>query len=167
MATEKQLDLALEQGIRSDSKFRTWFLSQTRTGSKFPTLVTIRANNPWGKVRMVLPNSTTGALEATRRESETDVLAIFESSNGQRLAFHIENKLANGSFTPYQPDMYAARAEAWRQIPKYGNYDEWETVLIAPASFVQGKQAEVAKFMSFISHESIAPHLPAFGAADA
>ena len=162
MKTEKQLDRLLEERLNADDSFRTWFLSKTLKGASYTNLVLLRANHPWGKVRTILPNKDTGALEAVVREAETDVFAVLEDRNGKRLALHIENKLPGGKFLAYQPEMYAARAEAWRQNEKYGNYDEWETVLIAPRSFRARNENDARKFMSFIAHEDIAIHVPGF-----
>ena len=165
MTTEKQLDLVLAKRLQDDEKFRAWLLSKTLKGALYSRLVVLRADNPWGRVRTILPNPATGALEVVVREAETDVLAVFEGASGRRLALHIENKLAGGRFTPYQPEMYATRAEAWRMVEKYGNYDEWETILIAPLSFKARNEDDARKFMSFIAHEELAEYEPAFGAA--
>ena len=165
MATEKQLDRALADRLQDDEKFRAWFLSRTLKGGSYCRLVFLRANHPWGKVRTILPNPDTGALEVVVREAETDVLAVFEGDGGKRLGLHIENKLAGGKFTPYQPDMYATRAEAWRTLDKYGGYDEWETVLIAPRAFRVRNESDARKFMSFIAHEDLAEYEPAFAAS--
>ncbi|WP_180130576.1 hypothetical protein [Rhodoferax sp. BLA1] len=162
MTTEKQLDQLLEAHLRDDESFRFWFLSKTQKGSSYTRLVLLRSNHPWGKVRTILPNQNTGALEAVVREAETDVLAVLENPGGRRLALHIENKLAGGKFTRYQPEMYAARAEAWRKNEQYENYDDWETVLIAPRSFLARNGDDARKFMSFIAHEDIAAHVPEF-----
>lgn len=72
-----------------------------------------------------------------KREGETDVLFVFvfKSDPERRLALHIENKLASGRFTPFQPEVYAARAEHWIRNTNYCNYHEWGTVLLAPSSF--------------------------------
>lgn len=165
MSTEKQLDHLLEKRLHDDEGFRTWFLSKTLKGGAFSRLVFLRANNPWGKIRTILPNQDTGALEAVVREAETDVLVVVESRDGKRLALHIENKLASGKFMQYQPEMYAARAEAWRKNEKYGSYDEWETVLISPRSFKDRNESDARKFTSFIAHEEIAQYVSAFNSA--
>jgi hypothetical protein len=165
MTTEKQLDAALESNFRDSAEFRDWFLSKTTKGSLYKKLVLLRANYPWGKFRTLLANASTGAIEATVREAETDVLLVVENAAGHRIGIHIENKLVSGRFTPYQPEMYAARAEAWRGNLDYGNYDEWETVLIAPQAFFDKFNPEARKFISFISHEELAKKIPAFGGA--
>lgn len=163
--SEKQLDQALHQALETRAEFRAWFLDHLRYGKDYPNLVRCRSDHPWGKVRLILPNRQTGALEPVDKEGETDVLAIFESITGKRLGVHIENKLASGSFTSYQAEMYAARAEHWVGRPKYASYHMWETVLLAPASFVLRNQTEARKFMSVIYHEQIARFISEFGTA--
>jgi hypothetical protein len=162
MSREKELDTALEEALKTDAAFCRWFLSKTKFGADYPQYVWSRSNYPWGKVRLLLPNEQTGALEMVAREGETDVLVVFESSSKRRLGMHIENKLASGSFTKYQPEVCAARADAWARNDAYGNYDSWETVLLAPMSFYQRCTAEARKFTSFIAHEDVAAHIPAF-----
>lgn len=165
MATEKELDQALERAIADDEAFRHWFLSRTKQGAGFPNYVGSRSDHPWSKLRLILPNPDTGALEAVYREGETDVLAVFEAADGRRLGLHIENKLATGAFTPYQPEVYAARVEAWVGLERYGNYQLWETVLVAPRRFYEANLAEARKFTSYISHEDIGQRLLAFSAS--
>ena len=162
MTNEKQLDAVLKSCLKGDKTFLNWFLSKTKKGSSYNTIVLLRADYPWGKFRAILPNPSTGAIEAVIREAETDVLLVVENGNGNRLGIHIENKLATGQFTPYQPEMYATRAEAWRNNIKYGKYDEWETVLIAPLAFMEKNRTDAQKFVSFISHEELATKIPAF-----
>ena len=162
MHSEKALDLALEEAFKTDAAFCKWFLSKTKAGGDYSEYVWSRSNHPWGKVRLLLPNSQTGALEMVAREGETDVLVVFESSAKHRLGVHIENKLGSGSFTKYQPEVCAARADAWVRNEAYGNYDIWETVLLAPMSFYQRNADEAKKFTNFVSHEEVAEFIPAF-----
>ena len=164
MSSEKELDRALEDALKTNIAFCRWFLSRTKAGHDYTHYDWSRSNHPWGKVRVLLPNSETGALEMAEREGETDVLAVFEGPSKRRLGVHIENKLASGSFTQYQPEVCAARADAWIHNPAYGNYDHWETVLLAPTSFYQRFTTEARKFTSFISHEDVAEYVPVFRA---
>jgi hypothetical protein len=160
---EKALDQALEKAFKRDDAFRQWFLSKTKQGAKYSCCVWSRSNYPWAKVKVLLPNEHTGALEMVAREGETDVLAVFEEhETKRRLGIHIENKLASGHFTPFQPEVCAARADFWVRNADYGNYDEWETVLLAPVSFFQRNVADARKFTTFISHEDVAVHLSSF-----
>ncbi len=59
----------------------------------------------------------------------------------------------------------AARADFWLHKSDYGNYDEWETLLLAPKAFYERNTNEARKFTTFIAHEEIAAHIPAFGVA--
>ena len=162
MSKEKSLDRALHAALESDEVFRPWFLGQLARGAGYSRLVFCRSNHPWGKVRLILPNPGTGALEVVDKEGETDVLAVFENLSGGRIGIHIENKLANGSFTPYQPELYAARAEGWVGQEKHGFYQQWETVLVAPSAFIERNVVDARKFTSRITHEQVARLIPAF-----
>lgn len=162
MPTEKELDLAFEAAVSGNEAFCQWFLSKTKFGGNHPRLVLSRSNHPWGKVRLLLPNMGSGALEMIEREGETDVLLVFEGASGKRAAFHVENKRSSGSFTVYQPEVCAARAEHWVGNPSYGSYHLWETVLLAPLSFYQRNLADARKFTTFISHEDVAAFIPSF-----
>jgi hypothetical protein len=165
--SEKQLDRALHEALESSPSFREWFIGQLKSGGGYSSLVLCRSNHPWGKVRLILPNEQTGALEPIDREGETDVLAVFEHPSGARLGVHIENKLASGAFTQYQPEVCSARAEHWVGSKKYGSYHQWETVLLAPSAFIARYAADSRKFITRISHEQVATHLPAFRSASA
>jgi hypothetical protein len=162
MVSEKELDHAFEQAICGNEEFRQWFLSKTRLGNSYSRLVLSRANHPWCKVQVLLPNPTSGALEMIAREGETDVLLVFEGTGGKKAAFHVENKRSSGSFTDYQPEVCAARAAHWVGNQDYGGYDEWETVLLAPRSFYERNLANARKYQTFIPYEDVAAFLPPF-----
>lgn len=155
MALEKELTHKLHNALETDEAFRNWFVAKLHHGHGFSRLTLCRGNNPWGTVRMILPNSQTGALEAVSREGETDILAVFEDPSGARLGVHIEVKRASGKFTPYQPEGYAARAESWANTEKYGGYQRWETVLIAPKSFIDANADNSHKFTTRIPCETL------------
>ena len=109
-----------------------------------------------------MENPETGELESITRDSETDVLVIYETIQGNRLALHIENKLANGKYTPYQPEFYPRRASAWLDNEKYGGYSDYETVLVAPIEFYSNNFSESQIFDRFIPYEEIGLLLPEF-----
>ncbi len=165
MPSEKILDRAIEESLKSDAAFCRWFLAKTKLGLNYTNCVWSRSNHPWGKVKLLLPNKDTGAIEMVAREGETDVLVVFENSAKRRLGIHIENKLERGHFTLHQPEVCAARADFWLHNSDYGNYDEWETLLLAPKSFYERNTNEARKFTTFIAHEEIAAHIPSFGFA--
>lgn len=162
---EKQLDVALERGLEDSEAFRAWFLSTTGFAQEQAHVVLSRSNWPWGKIKLRLWNPETQAYEAATCEGETDLLVVFQSARRGRFALHIENKLHSGRFTDRQPDLYRARAAAWAGKAKYKDYEEWETILVAPLEFYERNEYEARKFSRFISHEEIAAHIPEFRAA--
>ena len=167
MPTEKELDRALHASLEHDQAFRAWFVRQLSKGLNYPDFVSCRSDHPWGKVRAILADPTSGALRAQAMESETDVLLILTNSEGAHLGVHIENKKLGGSFTDNQPELYAARAEAWRGSEHHGSYDEWETVLIAPAAFISAYPVDARKFITRVTHEQLADRLPIYAARSA
>jgi hypothetical protein len=164
MPREKVLDRALESALIQDASFRQWFIDKTRFKGTIPTCHWSRSDNPWCRVTLYLPNPHTGKAELVKRDGETDILFVFQAESGRRLALHIENKLASGRFTLYQPEVYEARAKLWVRNTDYGNYDEWETVLVAPSSFLKRNSASAQKFGVSIAHEDIAVYLSIFSA---
>ena len=164
MSTEKALDRALEKALRCDEGFLKWFVSKTKFRGDGPRWLWSRSDNPWCTVKLLLPDLQTGEHEMVARQGETDVLLVFVFQNEpeRRLALHIENKLASGRFTRFQPEVYRARAEKWVRNPRYGNYEDWDTVLLAPLLFHR-QHAEIAqRFGTFIAHEDVAHYLPSF-----
>jgi hypothetical protein len=150
--TEKELDrlFAAKFGACPDS--RRWFLERTKFSGRQCRVLLLRADHPWYQ------SKKTGV------QSETDILIVLEDGATQeRFALHIENKLANGRYTPNQPQLYLERAEDWRDDPRYGSYDEYETVLIAPHVFHRGNIERSAPFHRFVAHEEIAAFIPEFG----
>jgi hypothetical protein len=161
---EKDLDVALETAFRENRAFVDWFLSKTKFNACGAVYNWSRSNYPWGKAELKIINVQTGEDETISREGETDVLVVFElPDNKSRFALHLENKIASGSFTDLQPEVYRARAEKWKGNPKYGNYIDWETVLVAPHSFFDRNKTDATKFDSYVSHEDIARYVPLFG----
>ena len=167
MPTEKDLDRALHNALESDPDFLVWFIAHLAAGAEYTTFVSCRSDHPWGKIRAVLPDPVTGALRAEIREAESDLLLVLENKGRARLGVHIENKRHGGSFTDNQPELYAARAEAWRRSEQHGNYNEWETVLVAPDAFISKHGDQSKKFISRITYEQLAEKLPVFRPPDA
>jgi len=160
--TEAELDLALAEGLRGDSSFAAWFFRQTRFHAEDAECIFVREDNPWGKVKLQRQNPYSGVLETLSRECETDILAVYESKGGHRLALHIENKLATGSFTPLQPELYRERLTQWCMKAKLGMYIDATSVLVAPRAFYLRNQTAAQVFEAYVSHEDIAAFLPAF-----
>jgi hypothetical protein len=161
--SEKQLDLALAGALQNSPAFLGWFISNTRfAGEEVDKVVLLRANSPWGASSLRVWSEEEQAYVPMKREGETDVLLVLQSRRRGRFALHIENKRATGSFTPYQADLYRARAMAWRGNETYGDYEEWETVIVAPEAFLKRHPYDASKFDRQISYEALAAHVPEF-----
>ena len=161
--TEKQLDEALKSALMNRPDFSRWFLGKTRFGSEDAHCVFCRADHPWSSVSISLPDEGTNERTTLRKECETDVLVVFETPDGRRLAVHIENKRVGGSFTPYQPELYQARKDQWKERERLGGYTEATTVLVAPTDFIAKNRDSVGHFDAHVSHEEIAAFVPEFG----
>ncbi len=159
---EKDLDKILDTGFRNSDEFSNWFVSKTRFSNFGAYYSWSRSDHPQGRFTFDIENPETGELESITRDSETDVLVVYEDTQGNRFALHIENKLANGKYTPYQAGFYARRAEAWLFNEKYGNYSDYETVLVAPIEFYSNHFVESQKFDKFVSYEEVGLLLPEF-----
>lgn len=162
MISEKDLDFALEQGFKESTLFSNWFLSKTRFSRMDASYVWSRSDSPWGRFTFKITNPDTNLEEKITRDSETDVLIVFEDRKDNRVALHIENKLANGKFTQYQSEFYQKRAEAWLENEKFGRYSDYETILVAPLEFYRKNFSESQYFDKYISYEEIAMLLPSF-----
>jgi hypothetical protein len=161
--TEAHLDSALAEALSSSRGFAQWFVDRTRFGCEVVECVFCRSDNPWSYVRFQLTNPKSGEIETLVKQCETDVLAVFQTTDGRRLALHIENKLAGGSFTPHQPELYRERLQQWQNRPKLGGYIDATSVLIAPMEFYDRNRSKAEVFEAFVSHEDIAALVPAFG----
>lgn len=160
--TEKMLDKAIEQAFIKSKDFADWFLSRTKFSGTQALYDWSRSDHPWCSMTVPTHDPHTGATGFRRIESETDILVVFRKPDSMRFALHIENKLASGTFTIDQPDLYAARARHMAGNPKYGDYSDFETVLIAPQKFYERWPGGSAKFDRYVSHEDISTHLQEF-----
>jgi hypothetical protein len=160
--SEKELDSILDAGFKNYEIFSNWFISKTRFSNTGATYKWSRSDHPWGRFSFDIEKPETGEVESITRDSETDVLVVFEDEMKNSIALHIENKLANGKYTPYQPEFYAKRAEAWLHNEKYGGYTDFETVLVAPIEFYSNNFEASMQFDKFISYEEVGLLLPEF-----
>ncbi len=160
--TEKDLDKILDDAFINSASFSKWFLSKTRFSDIDALYKWSRSDNPWGRFTFEITNSKDGTTESVTRDSETDILVVFEDKDQYRFALHIENKLANGHYTDYQPEFYTKRARAWLNNDKFGNYKDFETVLVAPIEFYEKNFQTSQHFDKFISYEEVGILLPEF-----
>lgn len=160
--TEAQLDAELASALRIRTEFAQWFLEQTKFRSEQALCVLCRNDNPWSRVVSERLNPNSGAIEVLTKDRETDVLAVYETTDGRRLALHIENKLEDGAFTPHQPESYQARLNQWRMRKKLGLYVDATSVLVAPRAFYERHLSAAQLFESYVAHEDIAQFIEAF-----
>ena len=162
MIPEAVLNEALGQALLNEPRVAAWFFSRTQFAKEVASCDFCRWDNPWSSVQRDAPNVVSGEVASSVRQCETDVLAVFSTSDGRRMALHIENKLASGRFIPNQPEPYQERKNQWKGRNQFGNYTYATTVLIAPSRCRERLGERAAVFDSYISHEDISVHVPAF-----
>jgi len=89
-ASEKTLDQALESALRTQQGFAEWFLNQTKFAGRAATCDWSRCDRPWTNYEIEDTDPNTGVLKKIVRDGETDVLVVYETLEGLRLALHIE-----------------------------------------------------------------------------
>jgi hypothetical protein len=137
--------------LERSTKFFNWILGKTKFADCSARIVLLRADNPWYQSK------------ANGKQSETDILLVCEDKKStKRFALHFENKLADGHFMPEQPEQYELRAREWMNMPKFANYSDFETILVAPHAFYKRNDDKVHHFNKFIPHEDIAIFIPEF-----
>lgn len=168
-ASEDDMCAAFAHELQNSPAFVGWLLDRTRFasfGSSARVLWEEQKQNryspsaPWWRHWFTSKCICTGCFGGR----ETDIFVVFETNNKERFALHIENKLQKSSFTPGQAAAYAARAKCWERQERFLDYSQSQTVLLAPASFLE-RNADAALFDVSISHEDISSHCPAFAEA--
>jgi hypothetical protein len=146
---ELSLDRAFKAKLDANYDFQAWLLSHTKFAKRE---LTLSVDEVWHQRWWRDPE--------TKKDSETDIFLLFtDRPTGERVALHIENKLAKSVWTPSQAQNYEKRAIARKRSYKYNDY---QTVLIAPQSFVSAWPDEVSFFNVVIFHEDIAAFVPEF-----
>ena len=152
--TGKMQEKAFAEKVRTSPEFAKWLLSKTKFKGVDAVPILVRSDNPWYQSRR------------TGRQSETDILVVFERRDrSDRFALHIENKQAKETFRLDQPELYHERAADWKNTPKWGNYQDFEVMLIAPQEFYEQHKERSAIFHRYLSHEEIATFVPEFASA--
>jgi hypothetical protein len=151
VSKSKDQERALGRALREDQRFCRWLLSRTRFRNCSARSILVRDDWPWYQ------------SPRTGRQSETDILAVFQPEDGsRRFALHVENKTASDRFQPDQPALYRERGTDWIGVEKWGSYSEFACILTAPRAFCE-KHFELARqFDYFVSHETLATRLPIF-----
>lgn len=129
---EHHIDFLLEEEFACNPKFLSFFLSLAKKHLS-PTAKTIEIG------RNLQPNdewNCKSVRSVTTEEGETDVLVIYSSAEGRRVAILIENKI-RAHFQPNQANRYRIRGEAG------GSRAEWDlywTCLISPKKYANGNE---------------------------
>jgi hypothetical protein len=140
--------------IKTSPDFISWVLNKTKFKGADVVIKLVRSDNPWYRSRK------------TGRESETDILIVFEyRDRPARFALHIENKRLSDRFQPDQPELYYERAKDWLNVPKWGSYQDFEVLLIAPRKFYAKYREQSDIFHHYVSHEEITEFIPEFAVA--
>ena len=148
--------------IRDSKEFSDWILSQTKFGARAATL--LHEEQIWRRPKVKPENwwcHWWRKIPELSQERETDIFLVFEdSANGERFALHIENK-QDAKFSPGQAEDYEPRARWMMKMPRYLNYSDFQTVLIAPKMLKESDQ-RASLFHCFISYEDIGCYVPEF-----
>lgn len=86
---------------------------------------------------------------------------FLDEDTGERLALHIENKIARSVWTANQAENYVKRATARMQTY---NYVDFQTVLMAPKEFLEAWPYQAGQFDIVLEHEHIVQFVPEFAA---
>lgn len=149
---ELELDHHFWDAISTDRPFQQWFLARTKFCARELELVT---DEKWHQRWYKCP--------VTKRDYEGDILLIFrDRQTGERLSVHIENKPDHRTWTPNQAEHYKKRAI---DRMKKWHYVDFETVLIAPRSFIARWPEETAHFDLKIPYDEIGQFIAPFATA--
>jgi hypothetical protein len=154
--SERDLDRIFWGKISTDPTFESWFLQKTKFSHKSLDLVRTDLNRrkPWNPHSRWYTNPDSGF------QSETDILLIFrDRETGVRYAFHVENKSGNRGWEENQAKSYRVRADHLRTRFEY---DDFQTVLIAPQVYEARYPVEVNHFDLFVSYEELSRFMPEF-----
>lgn len=165
--SEDDLCRLFAEKVRGSQSFAAWVIGQTKfeayklsarllsdeQAAKRPHVAHDRWWRHWWR-----------KLSETGEEGETDIFLVFEKPSKGRFAIHVENKrLVGDKFTKGQAaGAYERRAASMLNDPKYLLHDDYTTLLIAPAAFIEKNAEFAANFSTRIPYESISTFIPEF-----
>lgn len=164
MIKEAELDNAFAEMLLLSHNFQHWVLSGGRFGKGAAQMRLLHREQQeartaarwWKHWWCRLPDGT---------EGETDILAIFEDANGERVALHIENKPSHGKLTHEQSIHYRRRAAYKAFTSDWLTYSDFECILLAPMRFLERNADQAALFDRTITYENVAIFVPLFAEA--
>ena len=165
---------AFADGLVNGHEFRKWVLRQIGFDEDarllheemFAQRSSGTENMEWWNSHFTMSCGCPGCVGG----KETDLLAIFESTTGRRLALHIEVKHPRARFTNQtQAPLYVVRAKCWvkKAPPTILPHNDAKTVLL----FSERKRQEYAQhlrhFRPLITLEDVAKNFPNASAMNA
>ncbi|MCF8469931.1 MAG: hypothetical protein K9G30_04045 [Parvibaculum sp.] len=165
-SNEDRLCHLFAERVKNSQEFQSWVLSQTKFGG-YPNHVrllheeqmSIRPRKEWWRHWWC-------HIPELNKDRETDIFMVFENTETKRrFALHCENKTEGYKFSDGQAEAYAIRAKHMANKAKYLNYEDYQTVLIAPNSFREKFRTECEAFEVHISYENIAKSIPEYSTA--
>ena len=129
---ERDIDLLLLEELRSDERFARWFYGQA-WGDGHPKASLSRA---WHS----LCDSQLG---------ESDLVAVYVTPNGRKLAILIEDK-TDAPAQSRQAERYRERGE---EGIRQGSWDDFRTCLVAPSAYLQSKAG--SGYQAPVSYEDL------------
>jgi hypothetical protein len=166
LGAEDSLSLAFANKLTDSPEFISWVLSQTKFAEHAKTAKLLSEEQAAARTARFWWRNWWCHVPDLGEESETDIFLVFEDAKtGKRFSLHIENKIANSTFTPNQEASYAVRATYMLHYTKAAEFrcTDFDTVLIAPHSFRNKYREQSDQFGCFIAHEDIAKFIPSFG----
>lgn len=161
---EVDLDHAFAAALEAEPRFRRWLLLAGRFERFADDAVLLldvqqtarpSAKHWWKHWWCRLPDGT---------ESETDIFLVFEAQ-GTRFSLHIENKPSHGKLGLRQAVDYRRRAIFMAHKARYLNYSDFETIILAPSTFLAQHANCVAQFDRCLSYEQVGCFAPLFVSA--
>ncbi len=160
--TEDQLSRRFAQEIVASPSFVDWVLGATKFAAYKSRVRVLHAEQLsrgprkewWRHWWLKMPDG---------EERETDIFILLEATDtGKRFALNIENKPEGASFQEGQAESYGKMAAC--MMAKYTdlNYDDCETILIAPREFASANKEKCKLFGCCIPYEGIAVFIPEF-----
>lgn len=164
--TEDELSGVFAESVKKSPQFCSWVLNRTKFGKLSDSVhllheeqLSIRPRNFWWK------DWWCNFPGQTKKGGQIDIFMVFAEirDDRRRFSLHVENKKANGKFLDGQAKGYSLRARHMANKPEYLNYQDYETMLIAPLAFRKRYGAECDLFDRKIPYEDIAKFIPEFG----
>lgn len=132
---ERDVDLVLLEELSVNPEFGEFLSSRVLEKPVFQALV-----GAWHSV-----------AKADHGDGETDLLFVFQSEEGQRVALLIENKI-NAVAQPRQPERYRERGT---KGVADGYWDAFQTVMVAPRRYLEGPGGLAARYDAALAYEEI------------